>query len=242
MSPELQILELYPREMGVYGDHGNVLTLARRCEWLGVPCAVSTHEVGQPFPSHADVVVGGGGQNTGQERIADDLARISETIIAWAEVGIPMLMVCAMYQLFGREYVTTDGKQLHGLGVLDVTTVSSSTRLTGNAVVDAAEFGRLIGFENHSGRTFLENTVDALGTVGQGHGNNGTDQTEGARTHNVIGTYLHGPILPKNPQMADWLLKRAMSIRGFVPSRIPLDDEVAEHARAQFSRRVGRKN
>jgi CobQ-like glutamine amidotransferase family enzyme len=144
-----------------------------------------------------------------------------------------MVMICGMYQMFGHAFITHDGVELPGLGILDVTTRGQSTRMIGGIVLDT-EFGQVVGFENHSGATVLGAGQAPFGRVVVGHGNNGTDGTEGARTHNVIGSYLHGPILPANPAVADALIAAAAELatgRPFEPE--PLDDSLAEQARTR---------
>ncbi len=205
----LTILQLYSRDMNIYGDHGNVLVVARRAMWHGYTPRIITYNPGNPFPATADIIVGGGGQDSGQDKVQADLLKIGPQLRKLAESGTPMLMICGLYQLFGNYFRAQDGHVIDGIGLLDITTVAGSERLIGNIVTHSDEFGDIIGYENHSGQTFLGEGVEPLGTVVRGAGNNNQDGTEGARYRNVIGSYLHGSLLPKNPAIADWLIEQA---------------------------------
>ena len=234
----IQLVHLYPREMSIYGDLGNTRCLAKRIERHGYSVEVVGHAPGDPFPAQAHLFVGGGGQDSGQARVEADLAHNADTIRGLAQDGTPMLMICGMYQLFGNAFVTVEGRRLPGLGVLDVTTQGNATRMIGPVVLDTA-VGKVVGYENHSGSTTLAPGQETFGTVVHGFGNNGTDRTEGARTHNVIGSYLHGPILPANPALADLLIGLAAVCatgRPFEPE--PLHDVVADEARTRQVRRL----
>lgn len=230
--PTLRILQLYPRDMNIYGDWGNVLTLKRRAEWHGYGVEIHDYNVGDVFPTEVDLIVGGGGQDSGQAKIYQDLLSISSSLKTLAVDDVPMLMICGMYQLFGHEFLMNDGSTLSGIGILDVTTKASSKRMIGNIVTSSPEFGKIVGYENHSGQTMLGEDAVPLATVIKGDGNNGIDHTEGARYRNVIGTYLHGSLLPKNPAIADWLIARAAerAFGAFLPHTI--DNSLAEKARA----------
>lgn len=234
---ELVIVSLYPREMNIYGDRGNILALSRRARAHGYDPRIVEVNVGDPLPEQIDIVVGGGGQDSGQMRVAADLAGRVDEICGLAEDGTPMLLVCGLYQLFGHSFVTSTGSTLQGIGVLDVETRGGDERMIGNVVIDSQEFGEVIGYENHSGNTVLGGGSTPLGRVLQGAGNNPTDGTEGARTRNVIGTYLHGSLLPKNPAISDFLIKTAAERRyGSFEAKAPAD-ETAERARASAKRR-----
>ena len=195
----LRLLQLYPRDMNIYGDWGNTLVLARRAQWAGYD---------------VDLLVGGGGQDSGQERIKADLVERGPQLRAWAADGVPMLVICGLYQLFGHRFVTGTGAEIPGISVLDAETVAGRGRLIGNITLESKTFGRIVGYENHSGLTTLASGVTPFGRVRSGDGNNGKDGTEGARADHVIGTYLHGSLLPKNPAVADWLLARAVERAG----------------------------
>ncbi|GAA1621432.1 glutamine amidotransferase [Leucobacter chromiireducens subsp. solipictus] len=210
MAPqELVILSLYPRDMNIYGDRGNVLALERRARAHGFAPRVVELNPGDALPDAVDLVIGGGGQDSGQGRVAADLAQRAEEFRALAADGTPMLMICGLYQLFGHRFITHTGEELTGIGVLDVETRGGSERMIGNIVLDSPEFGEIIGYENHSGVTTLGPGSQPLGRVTQGAGNNPTDGVEGARTGNVIGSYLHGSLLPKNPALSDFLIGEA---------------------------------
>lgn len=239
MSECLRILQLYPRAMNIYGDWGNTLVLARRAEEHGLGVQLLSYNEGDQLPTDVDLIVGGGGQDSGQDVIQDDLLGIGSTLRAMAGDQVPMLVICGLYQLFGHYFRTQDGHTIKGIGVLDLETHAGPTRLIGNVLTRSADFGEIIGYENHSGQTFLGPDVEPLGTVVSGAGNNETDDTEGARAQEVIGSYLHGSLLPKNPAIADHLIARAATRRfgSFTPR--PLDDTLAKEARA-VARRLPR--
>lgn len=228
----ITILQLYPRDMNIYGDWGNVLVLKRRLEWHGYTVAIKEYNPGDSFPDDVDLIIGGGGQDSGQDVIQADLQAISEQLHRLANDDMPMLLVCGLYQLFGNFFKTQDGHIIKGIGLLDIETHAGPERLTGNITTSSSEFGQIIGYENHSGQTFLSTRTTPLGTVMKGAGNNGQDDTEGARHRNIIASYLHGSLLPKNPVMADWLIERAVMRKygEFTPTVI--DDRFAEKARA----------
>lgn len=233
MSQPITILQLYPKDMNIYGDHGNVQVLLRRLEWYGYTPELIMYNVGDALPKSADIVIGGGGQDSGQERIHADLLKISPQLKQWANDGVPMLMVCGLYQLFGHVFKTLDGKILDGIGILDVKTYGTTERLIGNIITTHPQFGTIIGYENHSGQTFLGDDAAAFATVTKGAGNNIKDGHEGARYKNVIGTYLHGPLLPKNPAIADFLIRTAVENRYHEEFSTDLiDDMFADMARA----------
>lgn len=227
----VHLVQLYPRDMNIYGDWGNTLTLKRRLEKYGYAVRLSDHNPGDPFPADADLLVGGGGQDSGQFRVQEDLQRIAPELRAMAADGVPMLAICGLYQLFGHEFRTGAGETLPGIGILDLTTVGGPTRLIGNIVLESPEFGPVVGYENHSGVTRLGPDQTPLGTVVKGAGNNGEDGTEGARVHHVVGSYLHGSMLPKNPAVADHLIRAAVERRLGAFDAAPLDDTLAERAR-----------
>ena len=225
----VHIVHLYASEMNIYGDNGNVAVLRRRLEWRGIDVAVSRLGVGDPVPSDTHLLVGGGGQDAGQAVITDDLASKGPDLRAAADAGVPMLLICGMYQLAGHYFAPFDAPRLAGVGLLDLHTEAGPTRLIGNIAVDS-DLGPLVGYENHSGLTYLGADARPLGTTAVGQGNNGTDGTEGARRDNVIGTYLHGPVLAKAPSMADHLLSEALAAAGMSRDLEPLDDSLAEQA------------
>ena len=233
----INLLQLYPRDMNIYGDWGNTLTLKRRLEWHGYGVNLLEYNPGDEFPSDVDLIVGGGGQDSGQSRIGKDLMRIGPTLKALADDNVPMLMICGLYQQFGHYFRTRGGETIPGIGLLDIETIGGDERMIGNIVTSSDEFGLIVGYENHSGLTTLGPDAEPLGTVIRGAGNNGKDETEGARYRNVIGTYLHGSLLPKNPKIADWLIEQAVTRKfgDFTPTVI--EDRFAEQARDIAQRR-----
>jgi len=226
----VKLVHLYPREMKIYGDTGNVLVLRRRLEWRSLPVEVVPVNVGDPIPNDADIVLGGGGKDAAQGEIGADFVTRGPQLRAMADDGVVFLAICGTYQMLGHEFVTQDGRRIEGVGVLDLVTHGQHERLIGNNFVDTPDAGRLVGYENHSGLTELGPGVRPLGTTAPGRGNNGKDQTEGAVRDNVIGTYLHGPVLAKSPRFADQLLRRAFDRRGTDVHLGPLDDGLAEFA------------
>jgi CobQ-like glutamine amidotransferase family enzyme len=233
----ITLLQLYPRDMNIYGDWGNTLVLKRRLEWHGYRVNLLEYNPGDEFPEQVDLIVGGGGQDSGQTKIGADLLAIAPKLHALADDDVPMLMICGLYQQFGHFFKTKDGTIIKGIGLLDVETVGGDERMIGNIVTTNEEFGLIVGYENHSGLTTLGDGATPLGTVIRGAGNNNRDETEGARYRNVIGTYLHGSLLPKNPAIADWLIERAVTRKygEFTPTVI--DDRFAEQARDVAQRR-----
>ncbi|MDO4243846.1 MAG: glutamine amidotransferase [Actinomyces sp.] len=231
----LRVLQLYPRDMNIYGDWGNTLVLVRRAQWQGYDVELLSYDPGDELPRDVHLVVGGGGQDSGQSRIKDDLSSRAGELRAWAADGVPMLVICGLYQLFGHRFATGTGSVIPGIGVIDAETVAGDGRLIGNITLDAGALGQVVGYENHSGLTTLGPGAKPFGRVLSGNGNNGTDSTEGARVHHLIGTYLHGSLLPKNPVVADWLLARAVEHAGGAWDPAPLEDPVdawADKARA----------
>lgn len=229
----ITLVHLYPREMNIYGDTGNLLVLRRRLQWRGLDARVVPVHVGDPLPHDADILLGGGGQDAAQGEIGVDFASRGADLRAMADDGVVMLTICGTYQLLGHEFITQDGRRIPGVGVLDVITRGQHERLIGNNYVDTdgtIDAGRLVGYENHSGLTELGNGVRPLGTTRSGRGNNGTDRTEGAIRDNVIGTYLHGPVLAKSARFADDLLRRALRRQGRDDMLEPLDDTLADRA------------
>lgn len=231
MSKPITILQLYPKDMNIYGDHGNLLVLQRRLEWYGYVPVTITYNVGDTLPKDVDIIIGGGGQDSGQEIIHEDLLKIGPQLKKWAEAGIPMLMVCGLYQLFGHSFKTLEGKVLEGIGILDVETIGTTERLIGNIVTTTEEFGDIIGYENHSGQTYLGEQAAPFARTIKGAGNNSQDGHEGSRYKNVIGTYLHGSILPKNPVLADFFIKTAVTKKYDEFSTDLIDDLFVDLAR-----------
>jgi CobQ-like glutamine amidotransferase family enzyme len=214
MNRVIDVVSLYPKDMNIYGDSGNVLTIRRRLELYGFEPHIHQYNQGCAWPEHADMILGGGGQDTGQKKIIDDFFMRADLLRSLAAEGTPMLMICGLYQLFGEYFETVDGTRLEGIGIIGAYTVGRDVRMIGNLVEHSEQFGDIVGYENHSGQTFLREGVHPLGKVRRkGCGNNGRDHSEGARVHNVIGTYMHGSLLPKNPAISDFLIETAVTRR-----------------------------
>ena len=228
----IRIVQLYPRDMNLYGDWGNAHVLRQRMMWRGIEAEIIDHNPGDRTDfTDADIFLGGGGQDAGQDKLQEDLAARAPELANHISDGAPTLLICGMYQLLGRSFVTGEGEVIKGAGILPLDTRAGSDRLIGNITLDSPEFGQIVGYENHSGRTYLDDGVQPLGTVMRGAGNNGEDSLEGIRYHNLIGTYLHGPILPTNPKVADFLIAKALERQGFPAELAPLEvDQVAAAA------------
>jgi CobQ-like glutamine amidotransferase family enzyme len=242
MSAPLRVCALYPELMNIYADRGNIAVLRARCEWRGIGFELASASLGDPMdPAGHDLFYIGGGQDRDQAAVAGDMvATKRDALHAAAERGAVVLAVCGGYQLLGRSYQLGD-EELPGIGLVDLHTVREpGPRLIGNCAIEADLGGgrRVIaGFENHGGRTYLGAGERPLGRVIAGHGNNGRDGQEGVRRGNVIGTYLHGPLLPKNAWLADRLIELALGIE-----LEPLPDDALEdaaHAAAQRAAGVG---
>lgn len=232
---KLTLAHLYPNEMNIYGDRGNVLALSRRLQWRGYQLEVVNVEPASQFDLRkADMIFGGGGQDKGQTMIAADLQSRKSQLHEAVEAGVPLLAICGTYQLLGHGFITASGTEIAGVSIFRATTKASSQRMIGNIIVES-DFGSLVGFENHSGQTILEEGQQPLGNVTVGFGNNADTNDEGAVNHNAYGSYLHGPLLPKNPQLADELILRGLKHR-FGKTRIRALNDTLEHQAAKFAR------
>lgn len=225
----IDVVHLYPESMNIYGDTGNVKTLVWRLRRHGFEPKISHVRVGEKLPANVDIVLGGGGQDSGQLVVREDLKRRTNNLRRLSDDGVVMLMVCGLYQLFGHYFEIDQDTVIPGTGIFDMYTKAGNERLIGNIVVQSP-FGRLVGFENHSGQTYLNKEQLPLGAVIKGYGNNDTTHKEGAVIKNTFGTYLHGPILPKNPQFADELIRRAVERRYGQVQLEHIDDTVAYKA------------
>ena len=237
---ELRLLALYPEQMNIYADRGNMIFLQRRCEWRGIGFSYASAGPGEGFdPDDHDLIYIGGGQDRDQVIVAADMVSTKREALASAvEDGAALLAVCGGYQLLGHSYQLGE-QRIEGLGLADLETVREpGPRLIGNVIIEAelgGERRQIAGFENHGGRTHLHG-AEPLGRVVRGHGNNGEDGHEGVRRLNMFGTYLHGPLLPKNAWLADHLIALALARSdGQMPELEPLDDEleVAAHRSAR---------
>lgn len=234
----LRIGWLYPSTLNIYGDRGNVMVLAQRAAWRGIDARVVEIDTGDTIPDDIDLFFIGGGQDQEQIGVSQDLAGVKgATLRRVIDNGAAALAVCGGYQLLGHLYRPHDAEPLLGIGVFDIETDAGSERFIGNVLVES-ELGTLVGFENHSGLTWLGSDVEPLGRVLHGRGNNGQDGTEGARYRNAIGCYLHGSILPKNPAMADWLIARGLEYRGQDSTLAPLDDTLENNAHRSAAERA----
>ena len=242
----LRVCALYPDLMNIYADRGNLLVLACRCSWREIGFELESSGLGEPLdPDAHDLFYLGGGQDRDQRLCAEDLIETKRSALhAAAARGAVVLGVCGGYQLLGHSYALGD-EQIPGIGLIDAHTVrGDGPRLIGNVAIEVSLGDRatggervLAGFENHGGRTRLGDGEDALGRVLKGYGNDGHSGMEGARRGNTIGTYLHGPLLPKNVWFADWLIARAL---GLDPDELaPLEDELEREAHLSACRAAG---
>lgn len=210
----ISIAHLYPKLLNLYGDMGNIITLLKRCEWRGIQVDFEQINIGDNIKSH-DLYFIGGGQDKQQEEVAAELYSRKNELTAQMNDGAVFLGICGGYQLFGHYYQPHDKDKLKGISLLDAYTVAGKKRFIGNVTVktDFLQPNTLVGFENHSGLTYLQGETKPLGIVSVGNGNNAKDGFEGARYKNVFGTYLHGSLLPKNPHFADYLIELALEKR-----------------------------
>jgi len=210
---------LYPDYLNIYADRGNMAVLERRASWRGIGFDYRTIGLGEQVdPQEHDLYYVGGGQDREQALIAPDLATKGDTLREAVAGGAAFLAVCGGYQLLGRFYRDRSGAELPGIGLLPHHTIAGERRMIGDVLLECelepGERRTLAGFENHAGRTYLEDGAQPLGRVVAGFGNNGEDGFEGSRLDGALGTYLHGPLLPRNPWLADWLIRRALARRG----------------------------
>ncbi len=216
-APELRLGHLYPDQLNMYGDRGNIITLRQRCAWRGITLRHVALELGEALrPDDFDMLFIGGGQDKEQDEVARDLREVKATALREAvESDMPVLGVCGGYQLLAKFYRPAEGPELEGVGILDAWTIHKGkavARCIGNVALQWGD-QTLVGFENHGGRTYLGAGAKPLGRVLHGHGNNSEDRLEGCVYHNTIGTYLHGSLLPKNPHLADHLITLALRHR-----------------------------
>ena len=233
---ELKICHMYPDVLNLYGDGGNIICMKKRLNWRGIEASVTKLPIGERASlADFDIVFIGGGQDFEQEVLLDDLHRGKDReIISAIDDGVVFLTICGGYQMMGSYYETYDGKRCDFIGAVDLCTVGSKQRMIGNykfRCVDDTGGSVVVGFENHSGKTYLGADAKPLGQVLAGFGNNGEDGTEGVRHKNLFGCYCHGPMLPKNPAFCDMLLQTALERRYGAVTLDPLDDraELAAH-------------
>ncbi|MBQ6272990.1 MAG: glutamine amidotransferase [Oscillospiraceae bacterium] len=240
---ELKICHMYPDVLNLYGDRGNMICLRQRLAWRGIETQITRLPIGSEARlSDFDLVFIGGGQDFEQQVLLEDLHRGKDREIRAAiEDGIPFLTICGGYQMLGHYYETYDGKRCDFIGAVDLYTVGSKTRMIGNYKFrcgEASGGSLVVGFENHSGKTWLGSGVQPLGTVLAGFGNNGEDKTEGVRYRNVFGTYSHGPLLPKNPELCDRILLTALERKYGKAELSPLDDAAEKAAHDEVAGRI----
>jgi lipid II isoglutaminyl synthase (glutamine-hydrolysing) len=235
---------LYPDYLNIYADRGNIAVLARRAAWRGHELEVRPLSVGDEVrPGDHDLLYVGGGQDREQALVAEDLATKALGIFEAVASGAVVLAVCGGYQLFGRSYRDLNGAELPGIGLFPHETIAGTTRMIGDVLLECelepGERRTLAGFENHAGRTLLDAGAEPLGRVIAGFGNDGESGREGCRVGRAVGTYLHGPLLPRNPWFADWLLAQALANRlGEPPELDPLPDELEAQAHTVSARRA----
>lgn len=231
---QLRLAHLYPKMLNIYGDYGNVLTLKRRCEWRDIELSIDNVEIGDSITEH-DIYFMGGGQDIQQIAVSKELQQHKDFLIKERDRNAVFLAICGGYQLLGHYYQPHEGNRLEGIGLLDVYTVAGDKRLIGNVTtkIDYLPKKTLVGFENHSGLTYLRGDTKPISKIVVGNGNNEKDKTEGARFKNVFGTYLHGSFLPKNPHFADYLIELALKKRYGLEMKLePLDDTLEYFAHA----------
>lgn len=225
---ELRIAHLYPKLLNLYGDMGNIITLKKRCEWRNIDITIDEIGIGDNISEH-DLYFIGGGQDKQQQEVAQELFSHKKFLHSERDNGAVFLGICGGYQLFGHYYQPFEGEKLVGISLMDAYTVAGKKRFIGNVTVETDFLSpkTLVGFENHSGLTYLQGETKSLGKNIVGNGNNGQDGQEGGRYKNVFGTYLHGSLLPKNPHFADYLIELAVEKRyGEKIELQKLDDEL----------------
>jgi CobQ-like glutamine amidotransferase family enzyme len=236
---------LYPEYLNIYADRGNIAVLAQRAGWRGIGLDVQAISLGDSLqPGGHDLFYVGGGQDREQALVAPDLAGRGDALREAVSAGAALLAVCGGYQLLGRFYRDRSGYELPGAEVFDLHTIAGTRRMIGDVLLEceleAGVVRTIAGFENHAGRTVLGPSAEPLGRVVAGFGNDGESGYEGCRTGRAVGTYLHGPLLPRNPWLADWLLAQALAhASGGEPPRLePLDDALEEQAAAVSAERA----
>ena len=236
MTRSLRVSVLYPDLLNIYGDRGNAMAVQHRCARRGIQVDLEHVRIGGDWdPAETDILLVGGGQDREQRRIEADLASRARQLRRYRDDGKVALAVCGGYQLFGRHYRGIDGRIIEGAAVFDLVSLHpgpSTARCVGN-VAALWEGGTLVGFENHGGRTYLAAGQPPLADVAAGFGNNGGDGSEGARSRNCFGTYLHGALLPKNPRFCDRLISLALERRCGDGTLEPIDDARARRAHAE---------
>ena len=241
---ELKICHLYPDVLNLYGDRGNVICMEKRLQWRGIDVVTTGVSIGQKLDAaEHDLFFIGGGQDFEQEVLLGDLGQgKTAELKAAVEDGAPVLAICGGYQMLGTSYKTWDGHQCDFTGILDIYTEGAKERMIGNYAFTCEELDTtIVGFENHSGKTYLGSAVKPMGKVLFGNGNNGSDGTEGARYKNVFATYAHGCLLPKNPVLCDHILKIALERKYGTVELSPLNDTIETSAHNYMEQRLLKK-
>ncbi|MCD8916069.1 MULTISPECIES: type 1 glutamine amidotransferase [Staphylococcus] len=225
---ELTLYHFMTDKLNLYSDIGNIIALKQRAKWRNIKLnVVEVNETEGVTLDGCDIFFIGGGSDREQALATKELSKIKGQLKDAIEGGMPGLTICGGYQFLGTKYITPDGTELEGLGILDFYTQSKKERLTGDIVIESETFGTIVGFENHGGRTY--HNFDTFGKVKHGYGNNEEDKREGIHYKNLLGTYLHGPILPKNHELTDYLLEKACERKGipFEPRQLDNTEEEA---------------
>lgn len=227
---ELTLYHFFPDRLNLYGDRGNIMVLKKRSEWRGIQLNVEEiKDVENIDLNKADILFIGGGSDREQALCTNELIKIKDSFKEKIEEGTPTLTICGGYQFLGNYYQTLEGEELKGLGIFNFHTVAENKRLIGHVLIESPIFGDIVGFENHSGRTY--HSYETLGSVVKGYGNNDTDFKEGIVYKNLIGTYLHGPLLPRNPKIADFLIQKALEKKYGETTLKELDDSFEKNAK-----------
>ncbi len=239
----LRVCHLYPDQLNIYADRGNIAVVRSRSERRGIGFEVVGVGAGEPLAADSDLIYLGGGQDREQQLIAPDMAARAAELEEALAGGAALLAVCGGYQLLGRGYRDRSGAEMPGAGILPLETVAGERRMIGDVLIECelepGDMRTVAGFENHGGRTRLDPGAEPLGRVVYGFGNDGESGFEGCRLGKAVGTYLHGPLLPRNPWLADWLIAQALARRlGEAPHLEPLDDDLEQQAHAIASGRA----
>lgn len=241
MKKTLTLYHFFPDKLNLYGDRGNIISLVKRCEWRGIELKVKEIKKTDGLEmDDMDMFFIGGGSDREQSLATEELKKIKHKLKEKIEMGVPALTICGGYQFLGTEYLDAKGNKLDCLGILDFRTIAKQPRLVGNVLLKSKKFGEIVGFENHGGRTY--HSYEYLGDVVQGYGNEELNKQEGLFYKNLIGTYLHGPILPKNPAITDFLIETAIVNRygKEVAEKwmVTLNDKLEHHARKRVWEKV----